>query len=278
MTEVNAQTRKVAALFDLVAPTYEAVGVPWFVPIAERLVDEVDLHHGEHVLDIGCGRGAAIPALSGAVGHTGRVVGIDVSSKMLEKATQAVSLRGLHNVELFLMDATHPDLPRSSFSAAVASLVLPFLPEPALALQAWHDLLVPLGRLGVTTFAERDPEWVEVDALFTPYLPADFFDIRTTGSRGVFGSDDAVAGLVADAGFKDLRTVRWDYTIDFGSPAQWRSWSMSTGQRGMWQWVPEEARDEVQQQAAAILERRNGAGNPIQLTQTVRLTIGFRRY
>ena len=39
--EAAQRSARVAAVFDRVADTYDAVGVPWFAPIAERLVAEV---------------------------------------------------------------------------------------------------------------------------------------------------------------------------------------------------------------------------------------------
>jgi ubiquinone/menaquinone biosynthesis C-methylase UbiE len=277
VTEVNERSRQVAALFDQLAPTYEAVGIPWFTPIAERLVDEMDPHIGAKVLDIGCGRGVAIPKLSAAVGRSGRVVGIDVSQKMLDRARQSVSLRDLRNVDLYVMDAMAPALPKSSFNYAIASLVASFLPDLPRALKVWHDLLVPTGKLGLSTFAERDPEWEEVQELFNPYLPPEMLDARMTGDHGPFASDAGVAKLVADAGFERVHTVRWNLPVTFESPAQWRTWSMSHGPRAMWHAVPEGAREEVQRRAAAILERRNGPGNNITLTQTIRITLASRK-
>ena len=264
-------TPSVARLFDSVAPTYESVGVPWFVPIAERLVDELDPHHGARVLDAGCGRGAALPALAAAVGPSGRVVGIDVSAGMLHQARELVRRRGLHQVELYLRDAAAPALPPRSFSLVVSSLVVFFLPDPGTALRCWLDLLVPSGRVGVTTFAGRDERWRDVDALFAPYLPPGMLDARTSGAGGPFASDDGVAGLLTDAGFVRPRTVHWEQPLVLRDAAQWRTWTMSHGQRAMWHAVPDGEREALVARAAWIL----GEG-PVTLRQTVRLTVAER--
>ncbi len=275
MNSVESRARRVAALFDELAPTYETV-IPWFRPIAERLVDEVDPHHREHVLDVGCGTGAAIPALAEAVGPHGRVVGVDLSRRMLDRAKTVVGIRDLHMVELYEMDAADPDLPDASFSAVVASLVLTFLPDPAAALRRWFDLLVPMGKLGVTTFAERSAAWVEVDQLFLPYLMDTTGDPRAPAAAASTGSDDRVADLMHAAGFQDVRTTRFELPVTFGSPLEWRDWTMSVGQRAWWAMVPDEQRDDLYRRAADVLQRAAGPARPIQLSQTVRITIGYR--
>ena len=48
------------------------VGVPWSGPIARGLVEELDVRPGERVLDLGCGRGAALLPLAREAGPTGR--------------------------------------------------------------------------------------------------------------------------------------------------------------------------------------------------------------
>ncbi len=91
MDNEQAQRRqRVAAVFDRSADTYDSVGVPWFAPIAQRLVRELAPATGQRALDIGCGRGAALFALAAGVGPTGVVTGIDLAPAMIA-ATRATS-------------------------------------------------------------------------------------------------------------------------------------------------------------------------------------------
>jgi ubiquinone/menaquinone biosynthesis C-methylase UbiE len=270
----TARDRQVTALFDQLAPSYEAVGVPWFVPMARRLVDEIDLHHGDHVLDVGCGTGAALPALSEAVGTHGRVVGIDGSHNMLARAKQTVALHDLHNVELYEMDATTPDLPDSSFSAVFASAVVFFLRDPAAALRRWHDLLVPMGKLGVSTFAQAEPRWNQVNDLFTPYLPPGMKNVGPDNTN--LQDDTAVERFIEIAGFQDIRTVKFDLPATFESPDHWRRWSMSVGQRAWWEKIPPNEHEALIERATPVLESVHGPGKPFTLTQTIRLTVAYR--
>src|ERR1700689_2296910 len=62
---------------------YESVMVPrMFTPWAELLLDELDLDHGEAVLDVACGPGSVTRLAAAAVGPRGRGTGCDLSPAM----------------------------------------------------------------------------------------------------------------------------------------------------------------------------------------------------
>lgn len=266
----------VAALFDRVAASYENVGVPWFGPIAAALVRAVAPVGGERALDLGCGRGAALFPLATAVGAAGRVTGIDLSPAMVARTGADVRARGLSTVDLHVMDASAPDLPPASYDLAVSSLVVFFLPDPGAALRSWRQLLVPGGRLGISTFGSRDPAWQELDSVFRPYLPAHLLDARTSGESGPFATDRGVEDLLTAAGFARVRTAGLEVSVTFDDPAQWRTWSWSHGQRAMWESVPEADREHVMRTAAGHLETARDPDGRITLTQLVRLSLGDR--
>ncbi|HST65426.1 MAG TPA: class I SAM-dependent methyltransferase [Mycobacteriales bacterium] len=275
-TRVAPRSVAVAALFDRVAESYENVGVPWFDPIGAALVRAVAPAGGERALDIGCGRGAVLFPLADAVGPAGRVTGIDLSAAMVERTAADVRARGLTTVDLQVMDAAGPDLPPGSYDLALSSLVIFFLPDPAGALRAWRELLVPGGRLGISTFGPRDRAWEDLDDIFRPYLPQQLLDARTSGQSGPFGSDRGVEELLGATGFTHLRTTGLDVPVTFQDPEQWRVWSWSHGQRVMWECVPEARRDEVMAAATEHLEVARGADGRITLNQHVRLSLGDR--
>jgi len=73
-------------------------------PISAILLDRAAPRVGEFVLDVGCGCGATTFALAQRVAPTGHVLGLDVSSLMLERA-RGLAPSGLA-VEFALSDAT----------------------------------------------------------------------------------------------------------------------------------------------------------------------------
>ena len=260
----------IAGVFDRAADSYDAVGVPWFGPIAAGLVEELDVRPGERVLDIGCGRGAALVPLARATGSTGSALGVDLAPRMVERT--AADVADLPWVEVRVADASAPDLPTSSYDVISSCLVLFFLPDPGEAVRRWTDLLAPGGRMGVTTFGSQDERWKAVDAVFSPYLPQQMRDARTTGSRGPFASDEGMEALLRDAGLDDVRTAHREVVAEFASPQQWLDFSWSHGQRAMWEAVPAAEHDRVRAEIVALLE----GFSPLGFTQTIRHTLGRR--
>jgi ubiquinone/menaquinone biosynthesis C-methylase UbiE len=275
-TRSGRRSAGVAAIFDRVADTYDNVGVPWFRPIAERLVAGLAPRPGERALDVGSGRGAALFPLASSVGAGGSVSGIDLSPRMVEATSADIVHRGLTNVDLQVMDASDPHFPEAGFDIVASSLVIFFLPDPAAALVNWRKLLVPGGRLGISTFGAPSAVWQAVDAVFRPYLPPGMLDARTTGAAGSFESDEGVEELVRAAGFVDVRTASFDLEVVLTDAEHWSRWSRSHGQRAMWDAVPEREQAGVTATVAEILEDARTSDGTFGLSQGVRLTYAAR--
>ena len=73
-------------------------------------VERLALRAGETVVDVACGTGANLHALTRAVGPTGRVIAIDLSADMLGIAHARAEEAGWGNVEL--INAPAPRIPR----------------------------------------------------------------------------------------------------------------------------------------------------------------------
>ena len=265
---MSADPAGIAGVFDRAADQYDAIGVPWFRPIAGGLVEELAVSPGERVLDIGCGRGAALLPLAHATGPTGSALGVDLSPRMVDRTAE--DARELPWVEVRVADASALDLPLAAYDVVSSCLVLFFLTDPSAAVRDWARLLAPGGRLGVTTFGAQDERWKQVDAVFAPYLPQAMLDARTSGARGPFGSDEGVAQLLRDAGLQEVRSAHRTVRAQFADPQQWLDFSWSHGQRAMWEAVPEQRHDEVREQAFAVLDDFDD----LSFTQQVRHTLG----
>lgn len=269
------QRDRIRALFDRLADSYDNVGVDYFQPIARGLVHQLDPQPGERVADIGCGRGAALIPLAERVSPGGSVTGLDLSPGMVEACRAAAAAAGVR-AEIRVGDAMAPDLPHGAFDVVASSLVIFFLPDPAAALRAWRELLVPGGRLGISTFGDYSPHWQAVEAVFHPYIPPEMRDPRTTGTQGPFATDEGVEGLLRDAGYDAVRTSRERLPVRFADKDQWHDWSWSVGLRAVWEGIPDDERADVRARAYDALEQTRDAEGRLGFDQDVRYTIGRR--
>jgi SAM-dependent methyltransferase len=102
------QDTYVAAEFDRQAERYDdSLTVRSFQSRTQSLVlEEMRIEKGMHVLDLGCGTGTATLEIASRLEGTGRVVGLDLSEKMLGEAERKLAGLGYTNVELVLGSAS----------------------------------------------------------------------------------------------------------------------------------------------------------------------------
>ena len=138
MTSVQEFYGSRAALYDRIAT---APGIArWRREAAKRVATP-----GATVVEMGCGTGANLPHLREAVGPDGRVVGIDITAPLLERARERVA--EYQNVSVVRGDAEKP--PIASADAVLATFVCGLFSDPAAVVGQWCDLLGPGGRIGL---------------------------------------------------------------------------------------------------------------------------------
>ncbi|ELZ46439.1 methyltransferase type 11 [Halorubrum californiense DSM 19288] len=122
-----------ARVYDWFARATASVG-----GVREACVRGLDLAPGDTVVEFGCGPGVNLPALRDAVGRNGRVVGVDVSPQMLDRAAGLVERRGWENVSLVEADAERP--PVAAADGVLATFVTSLFADPYRVVSRWCDL------------------------------------------------------------------------------------------------------------------------------------------
>ncbi|HWE92179.1 MAG TPA: methyltransferase domain-containing protein [Pseudonocardiaceae bacterium] len=272
--EMGDPRQAIAGLFDRTSETYDTLGVTFFRAFADDLLAEVKLAPGERVLDVGCGRGAALFPAAQQVGDGGSVLGIDLAAEMVERTARDIADRGLSNVSVSVMDAQEPTLDET-FDVVLASFVVFFLPDPLVGLRSWHGLLAPGGRIGVTTFGDDDPRWAKVRDVFRPFVTPEVAWALATRA-GLFATVANFDQGMESVGFTGVSTVERRYPVTFTDPEQWITWSWSHGQRMFWEMVPADRRREVHEAVLAALEPLREPDGSIVMIQTVRYTVAHR--
>ncbi len=114
--------------------------------LRENGVERLSLRPGERVLEIGCGTGRNFPYLREAVGPTGKVYGVDLSTGMLRLAQELCERNQWTNVELTEKDAAEYVAPEP-LDAVLFGFSYNTIPHHLTVLHhAWQQLR-PGGRL-----------------------------------------------------------------------------------------------------------------------------------
>ena len=111
-------------------------------PVSLGLLQEQD-----HVVDVGCGAGLDSLVASRMVGPDGKVVGVDMTPAMLERARGSASALGATNVSFELGYAEHLPVPDGWADVVISNGVLNLFPDKFAGLQEMARVLKPGGRL-----------------------------------------------------------------------------------------------------------------------------------
>jgi ubiquinone/menaquinone biosynthesis C-methylase UbiE len=246
----HPQKAHFSGLFHRASETYDAVGVDFFAPLAAALVARADLTPGEHVLDLGTGRGAALRAAARAVGAGGEVLGIDLAPGMVERTSADIA--HLPQAAVSLGDVDDPPARDGGWDAAVASFVLFFLPDPVGTASRIRHVLRPAGRFVLSTFDEPDQRWKAVEAAVRPFWPPSD-EPAHPATKSHFSSTEAVEELLVDAGFVSVSTELVEHVSVYRDVQQWLDWTWSAGARAIWERVPEGDLEAAQAAACEVV-------------------------
>jgi len=192
-------------------------------PRRERLTDAVtphvvkaaDARSGQRVFDVGCGGGALAITLAEAVAPDGEVVGLDISSALLELARRRAAEAGRSNVRFLHMDVQTGTLEPGPFDLAVSQFGVMFFDEPIAALAAIKGRLAPDGRFVFACWqsVERNP-W-HVGTALRPLLspPATPPPGKSPVGPFAFGDEEYVRELLEAAGFGSVRAEALEATV-----------------------------------------------------------------
>ena len=148
-------SRRVAAVFDLVAPGYDNAALRFFPFAADRLILELNPARGDKILDIATGTGVCALAAAQAVGPEGRVVAIDLAEAMLDRLERKIRQFGLGQIDLHVMDGAQLEFRDDYFHHAVCSFGLFFLPDMLAGLKEWARVTRPGGRVMFSAFGPQ---------------------------------------------------------------------------------------------------------------------------
>ncbi len=158
-----------------------------------------ELQPGEVVVDFGCGAGIDIILAAHRVTPGGKVVGVDFSSKMIDRAKQAVSEAGLIDIiEFLISDLERTDIPDGFADVVTSNCVINLCPDKEAVYQEIFRVLKPGGHLAISDIVYEKRIDPNVQEHFQETWP---------GCLGGSIEENAYFDVVRNAGFTGLQII-----------------------------------------------------------------------
>jgi demethylmenaquinone methyltransferase/2-methoxy-6-polyprenyl-1,4-benzoquinol methylase len=143
--------------YDIIAPIYDKAIRSLYLPYRQKVIQSLQLHPGQTVLDIGCGSGLNFELILDAIGPHGTLIGVDFSAKMLQRAQKTIDMKAWKNVFLLQQDATKLNLKELNIHSGsdiridriLCTLGLSVFPDWQLVFEKSFSLLEPNGKFGI---------------------------------------------------------------------------------------------------------------------------------
>ncbi len=175
------------------------------------------LREGETVLDLGSGGGIDCFLAARQVGQSGKVIDVDMTPDMLDRARENAKAAGMRNVEFRLGEIEHLPVADGEVNVILSNCVINLSPDKPAVFREAFRVLAPGGRLAISDIVATAPlpqevrENVElhvgcmagaalIDELKKMLAEAGFTDIRITPNET---SRDLIREYVPDTGLED---------------------------------------------------------------------------
>ena len=145
--------KEIADLYSKRSSTYDHS--TWHERIAKNLVDYAKIKNDSRVLDIATGTGMVAFYAASKIGHSGAVVGIDISEGMIDTAKAKLAKTKLQNISFAIGDGETLNYVPDSFDIIFCGSAFIWMADLLATLIHWKTRLRPGGQVGFHAFSEK---------------------------------------------------------------------------------------------------------------------------
>ena len=126
-----------------------------------------ELEEGETVLDLGAGAGMDVFLAASKVGDSGKVIGVDMTKEMVDKARDIAKSHCLENVEFRLGEIEELPIDDDSVDTIISNCVINLSPDKSKVFREAYRVLKPRGKLIVSDIVSEQelPEGIRENLL-----------------------------------------------------------------------------------------------------------------
>jgi phosphatidylethanolamine/phosphatidyl-N-methylethanolamine N-methyltransferase len=165
LSVTNVGTEFVERVYQNIAKVYDYTYGPTLHPGRIEAIEKMRIRPGTRVLEVGVGTGINL----GMYPRTAKVTGIDLSSRMLEKAKKRIAEKGLANCDVMEMDATKMTFADNSYDVVYAPYVISVVPDPVAVAKEMYRVCRPGGRVVILNhFKSFNPLMSKIETAISP--------------------------------------------------------------------------------------------------------------
>ncbi len=155
------------------------------------------LQQGETVLDLGAGAGIDCFLAAKAVGETGRVIGVDMTAEMLDRARENARKHHFANVDFRLGEIENLPVGDATVDVVISNCVINLSPDKARVFAEAYRALKPGGRMMIS------------DIVLLKDLPAHLLESTESYVECIAGASrkEEYLAMIRDAGFGQIEVV-----------------------------------------------------------------------
>jgi phosphatidylethanolamine/phosphatidyl-N-methylethanolamine N-methyltransferase len=165
LSVTSVGTEFVERVYQNIARVYDYTYGPTLHPGRIEAIEKMRIRPGTQVLEVGVGTGINL----GMYPRTAKITGIDLSSRMLDKARKRIAEKGLVNCDVMEMDATKMTFADNAYDVVYAPYVISVVPDPVAVAKEMYRVCRPGGRVVILNhFKSFNPLMSKIETAISP--------------------------------------------------------------------------------------------------------------